>query len=89
MSRRAFAFVIFAMLVAAGCVRLGFWQLHRLSDRRAANAKLAERLSMPASPALEAIRDTASAEYRRATATGTFDWNNELSLAARTHEGSA
>ena len=43
---------------------------------------------MPASPALEAMRDTASAEYRRATATGTFDWNNELSLAARTHEGS-
>ena len=88
MSRRALGFVIFAILVAAGCVRLGFWQLHRLADRRAANAKLAERLSMPAAPALEAMRDTASAEYRRATATGTFVWGHELSLAARTHEGS-
>jgi len=87
-SRRAFGFVIFATLVAAGCVRLGFWQLHRLADRRAANAKLAERLSMPAAPALEAMRDTATAQYRRATATGTFDWDNELSLAARTREGS-
>jgi len=87
-SRRAFAFVIFAILVSAGCVRLGFWQLHRLAARRAANAKLAERLSRPAAPALEAMRDTASAEFRRATATGTFDWDHELSLAARTHEGS-
>jgi len=88
MSRRALAFVIFAIVVAAGCVRLGFWQLHRLADRRAANARLASRLSLPAAPALEAMRDTASAEYRRATATGTFDFDNELSLASRTREGS-
>jgi len=87
-TRRGFAFVIFAILVATGCVRLGFWQLHRLADRRAANAKLARRLAMPSAPALEAMRDTASAEYRRATATGTFDWDHELSLAARTREGS-
>ncbi len=88
MSRRAFGFVIFAALVAAGCVRLGFWQLHRLSERRAINAKLAERLSTPPAPALEAMRDTASATYRRASANGTYDFSNELSLAARTREGS-
>ena len=88
MSRRALAFVLFAIVVAGGCIRLGFWQLHRLADRRAANSKLADRLSMPAAPALEAMRDTATAEYRRATATGTFDWDNELSLASRTREGS-
>jgi surfeit locus 1 family protein len=87
-TRRAIGFVIFAIFVAAGCVRLGFWQLHRLSDRRAANAKLAQRLAMPAAPAFEAMRDTGLAEDRRATASGTFDWDHELSLAARTHEGS-
>jgi surfeit locus 1 family protein len=87
-SRRAFAFVIFAIVVAAGCVRLGFWQLHRLAERRAANARLAGRLSMPAAPAVDAMRDTASAAYRRATATGTFDFGDELSLASRTREGS-
>jgi len=43
---------------------------------------------MPAAPALEAMRDTATTQYRRATATGTFDWDNELSLASRTREGS-
>ena len=88
MSRRALAFVIFAIAVAVGCVRLGFWQLNRLAERRAANAKLASRLSMPAAPALEAMRDTTTAPYRRATATGTFDFGNELSLASRTREGS-
>ena len=87
-TRRAIGFVIFAILVAAGCVRLGIWQLHRLAERRASNAKLAERLSLAPLPALEAMRDTASAEYRRATAAGTFDWDHELSLAARTHQGS-
>jgi len=87
-SRRAVAFVIFAIVVAAGCVRLGFWQLHRLADRRAANTMLAERLSMPPAPALEAVRDTATAQYRRSTAAGTFDWDHELSLASRTREGS-
>ncbi len=88
MSRRALAFVIFAIVVAAGCVRLGFWQLNRLAERRAANAKLASRLSMPATPALEAMRDTAAAAYRRVTLTGTFDFDNEVSLASRTREGS-
>ena len=88
MSRRAVWFVIFAILVAAGCVRLGFWQLHRLAQRRAINATLAARLSKPPAPALEVMRDTASAMYRRASARGTYDFGNELSLAARTHEGS-
>ena len=88
MSRRAVGFVIFAILVAGGCVRLGFWQLHRLAQRRAINAKLAARLAMPPVPALEAMRDTAAAEYRRASASGTYDFGPELSLAARTREGS-
>jgi surfeit locus 1 family protein len=87
-SRRAVAFVIFAILVAAGCVRLGFWQLHRLAERRAINEKLTARLSTPPAPALEAARDTASAAYRRSAANGTYDFENELSLAARTREGS-
>jgi surfeit locus 1 family protein len=87
-SRRAFGFVIFAILVAAGCVRLGFWQLHRLAERRAINAKLTSRLSTPSAPALEAMRDNASAAFRRSSANGTYDFGNELSLAARTREGS-
>lgn len=88
MSRRALGFIIFAALVCAGCVRLGFWQLHRLAERRALNAMLAERLGSTPLPVRDVARDTATAAFRRATATGTYDFANELALAARTRQGS-
>ena len=88
MTRRAVAFVLVAAVVAAGCVRLGLWQLNRLAQRRALNATLAARLSSPPAPARELLRDSASGAYRRATATGTYDFANELALAARTRQGS-
>jgi surfeit locus 1 family protein len=88
MSRRALTFLALAIIVAAGCVRLGFWQLHRLSDRRALNARLASRLSEKPVPARDLVRDTASAIYRRSSAEGTYDFANEIALAARTREGS-
>ena len=88
MSRRALAFVIFAIVVAAGCVRLGFWQLHRLAERRALNAKLASRLSATPATVRELMRDSASALYRRAMVTGSYDFDREFVLASRTHQGS-
>lgn len=87
MSRRTLAFVLFAIAVSAGCVRLGFWQISRLHQRRALNAMLAERRSAAPRPVREVLRDTVAASYRRATATGTYDYANEMALAARTHEG--
>lgn len=88
MTRRAVAFAIFAVLVAAGCVRLGFWQLHRLAERRALNARLTARLTAAPASVGDLLRDSATATYRRATATGTYDFANEAAIAARTHEGS-
>jgi surfeit locus 1 family protein len=86
-SRRALAFVLVAVVVAAGCVRLGIWQLQRLAQRRALNSVLAARLESPPLPVQRLLADSAST-YRRATATGTYDFANEVSLAARTHQGS-
>ena len=88
MSRRALAFVIFAIAVSAGCVRLGFWQLRRLAERRALNAMLSSRLGDAPRPVREILRDSAAAAYRRATATGTYDFANEFALAWRTRQGS-
>ena len=88
MSRRAFAFLIFAIVVSAGCIRLGFWQLDRLSQRRATNAMLVDRLSSPPRPVRDVVRDSKNAAFRRATASGTYDFANEFALAARTREGS-
>lgn len=88
MSRRALAFVAFAVLVSAGCVRLGFWQLHRLAERRALNAKLASRLSATPATVRALMRDSTTARYRRAVASGTYDFTREFALASRTHQGS-
>ena len=88
MSRRTLGFVIFAIVVSAICVRLGFWQLARREARRALNAMLAERLGATPAAALDVIRDSATAQYRRATAHGTYDFGNEFAVGARTNQGS-
>jgi len=82
------AFVVFALVVAAGCVRLGFWQLHRLGERRALNAMLAARLGGTIVPVRDIARDSSSAAFRRVTASGTYDFANEFALASRTRQGS-
>jgi len=88
LSRRSYALILLALVVATGCVRLGFWQLHRLSARKALNATLASRLSAPAVDIRDLLRDTSLAQYRRSRASGTYDFDHEFSLAARTREGS-
>ena len=88
MSRRTIGFVIFAIVVSAICVRLGFWQLSRREERRALNTMLAERLGAAPAPALDVVRDSARAQYRRATARGTYDFGNEFAAGVRTNQGS-
>ncbi|MCC6930287.1 MAG: SURF1 family protein [Gemmatimonadaceae bacterium] len=87
MPRRTLAFVIFAVVVAAACVRLGFWQLSRLGERRALNATIAARLEAPAAPWDEVTRDSASARYRRVQLTGRYDYARELVLTSRARNG--
>lgn len=82
-SRAPVAFLAFSILVGALCVRLGFWQLRRLSERRAAVATAEARRMVPALPVL-GIQDP---EGRRATATGRFDYANEVVLRERAREG--
>ncbi|MBK9979877.1 MAG: SURF1 family protein [Gemmatimonadetes bacterium] len=87
MPRRTLAFVVFALVVAAGCVRLGFWQLARLGERRGSNAAIAERLTAPAVPWGEAVRDSARARYRRVQLAGRYDYARELVLTSRGRSG--
>jgi surfeit locus 1 family protein len=87
MPRRTLAFVVFALVVAAGCVRLGFWQLARLGERRSSNAAIAERLTAPAVPWGEAVRDSARARYRRVQLAGRYDYARELVLTSRGRSG--
>jgi surfeit locus 1 family protein len=70
------------LLFAAVAVRLGLWQLHRLSERRAANAVAA---AARAAPELDlAVRAGATTAQRRVRATGVYDRAHEQVLRGRT-----
>jgi len=63
------------------CVRLGFWQLDRLAQRRAFNAQFE---SAQMQPALDLNReqpdDIASMEWRPVKVTGTYDFANQVAV---------
>lgn len=88
MNRRTLAFAVFAIAVALGCVRLGFWQLSRLAERRARNAAIAARLDAPPVPLATALADSASAEDRQVQFAGVFDYEHEVVYTSRTRRGS-
>jgi surfeit locus 1 family protein len=75
-----------ALAVAVVCVRLGFWQLDRLAQRRAHNAALAARLALPP---LAVVRGTLadSALNRRLTARGVYDFAHELIRPGKSFDG--
>jgi len=87
MNRRTIAFVVFAIALAAGCVRLGIWQLSRLDERRARNAAISARLAEPRAPLSAALADGAGARYRQVQAAGRFDYEREIVHTSRTRRG--
>ena len=88
MTTKLKGFVLFAVVAAAICVRLGIWQLHRLDERRARNAAVSARLNAPPIDAREVPRDTAEARFRRVRVTGTPDYEHELIYVQRSRRGS-
>lgn len=87
MPRRTLGFIIFALVLAAGCVRLGIWQLARLGERRAQNAEIAARMAGPPRAYAEATRDSATARYRHVQLAGRYDYGRELVLTSRARSG--
>lgn len=91
---RWIALLVFALVVAATCVRLGIWQLDRLDQRRALNAQVERGLAaepvpvgslLPPTGPTPALEDLA---YRRITAVGTFDPSHEVLWYGRSLDGS-
>jgi surfeit locus 1 family protein len=87
-SKATLGFVVFAVAVSLGCIRLGFWQLSRLGERRARNAVTAARLAAPPASLEEALRDTTGGRYRRVQLRGRFDYDHERILTGRGRNGS-
>lgn len=85
MPRRLIAFVALAVALAALFVRLGFWQLSRLDERRAFNAARARPLSEAEVP-FDSLRD--AEPYRRVRLAGTPDFDHEIALSGRSRNGS-
>jgi surfeit locus 1 family protein len=78
---------IAALAIAAVCVRLGVWQIHRLGERRARNAEIAARLALPPRT-LTAALPADSARHRRIVARGVYDYAGERVLPGRSFQGS-
>lgn len=90
MNRKPYIVLLAGVLAAVVCVRLGFWQLDRLAQRRGANARVAAQLSRPVlgadSVAAFAVAPDAL-DYRRARLTGRFDFTREIIVVARPLDG--
>ncbi|HYC33187.1 MAG TPA: SURF1 family protein [Gemmatimonadales bacterium] len=83
-SRRLF--IVFLMASAAICARLGFWQVGRLQERRAANRAAAEARAEPV-VRLPGGASGGRLENRRVEAVGRYDDANEIVLRGSSYQG--
>ncbi|AMW05625.1 SURF1 family protein [Gemmatimonas phototrophica] len=86
---RTIVFGLLTAATAAVCVRLGLWQLDRLSQRRAQNVIVTSRGAQPPlSLAALQGQDTSATHWRRVTVRGVADYSKELVHATRSQNGS-
>ncbi|HEX2093586.1 MAG TPA: SURF1 family protein [Longimicrobiaceae bacterium] len=83
---------LLVLAVAATCVRLGFWQLDRLEQRRARNAAIRAAQALPLlemdSAAAAAVASDPGAHLnRRVRVRGVYDPAREVVLRGRAREG--
>lgn len=80
---------IFILAMCALCVRLGFWQLDRLEQRRARNAAMrAAAAQPPLALGLASLRgDPQSLTWRRAEAGGRYHHAGDMVLRGRSRQG--
>lgn len=87
MRRSDVGFLVLSIVVAATCIRLGFWQLDRLRERQARNDLIRQRLALPPLELSEADWTRADLAYRNAEGAGRWDPAHELVLVNRAREG--
>jgi surfeit locus 1 family protein len=75
------------LLTAAGFARLGIWQLSRLRERRAANARVAAALAAPAATLPPVPGDVAGLAGRRIVARGRYDHAHEIVIRGDVLQG--
>lgn len=91
LSSRWIGFAIFVVLLAAVCVRLGYWQFDRLDHRLEQNKVISAHFNKPpvelssALSAGEKVED--STEWTRVTATGAYDVEHQVTVKFTTRDG--
>lgn len=78
---------VLVLAVALVCVRLGVWQLERLRERKALNARIVERRQQAPLPALAALADSSSALFRQVRLSGRYDVERSIVLPGRSLRG--
>ncbi len=79
--------IVLLLLAAAVCARLGFWQLGRLSERRAANRIAQDARDAPALRLPDEAGAGAGLAYRRVQAQGRYDPANEIVVRGQALNG--
>ena len=79
--------VVLALVIATVCIRLGFWQLERLAERRAENARVAAGLAGAPIPIEAVSADSSQSRAQRVEVRGTFDYAHEITLINRSRDG--
>jgi len=88
MKTKDIVFIIIGTIAAAGCIRLGVWQLARLSERRAFNEELRSRAATAPVDVWKVPADTGAAHFTRVKLSGTFDFDREIIVTNRSRDGS-
>ncbi|HEX5438891.1 MAG TPA: SURF1 family protein [Gemmatimonadaceae bacterium] len=88
MLRRNVIASVVVIAIAAVFARLGVWQLHRLTERRARNAEVAARTRIAPVSLAELPADTARDLYRHVRVTGVYDYPRQFAVIDRTLNGS-
>lgn len=93
LTRRWIAVHLMTLVIVGVCLSMALWQLGRLQDRKAENARLAEQTVRPAAgldsllPGAGASRDeTDRAEFRQTRVQGTFDPDEQVILQSRSYQ---
>jgi cytochrome oxidase assembly protein ShyY1 len=91
LSRRWVLFFLAVIFMAWGAVRLGEWQFHRLHDREQRNTWTERNLAADPAPVADVLSADSplpkSREYRRVSATGTYDSSATFVVRYQTRDG--
>ena len=93
LNRRTILLTLGAFALSALCVRLGFWQWHRMESKKHEQAVIERNLSSDAVPVQSVLRLGRTVaeddEWTRVQATGRFDTGRQITVKFTTRAGTA